>query len=274
MRERDGLRAGRELRQDEDRRLDPRGAEPEPFLDQRDAGPRGAGLDRGSGHLHVAVAVAVRLHHRHQLGGLGLEDAGVVADRVQIDLDPGGPIPLGHSPSTCATASGTRSSTSPATRSFAEVPAREEPGQPVEVGGGGGRLRRRDPPREEPADHPGEDVAGPGRREGRRSGHVDEQPPARLGDHGSTPFQEGDGARLLRQRPDVRGAVGVEVARLHAGEPRELADVRREDGLGLTVLQRRAVAGERVQAVRVEDERDGRAPHRVADERHRLPRSS
>ena len=53
-------------------------AEPQSLLDQRDAEPGGAGLDRGPGHRDVAVAVAVRLHDRHQLSGLGLEDAGVV----------------------------------------------------------------------------------------------------------------------------------------------------------------------------------------------------
>ena len=41
-----GLRARRELRQHEDRRLDPGGAELETLLDQRDAAPRRAALER------------------------------------------------------------------------------------------------------------------------------------------------------------------------------------------------------------------------------------
>ncbi len=65
--ERHGLGAGRELRQHQDRRLDPRVAQPEPFLDERDADPRGAGLERGARHRDVAVPVRVGLHHRHQL---------------------------------------------------------------------------------------------------------------------------------------------------------------------------------------------------------------
>ena len=60
------------------------------FLDEGHPAPRGAGLDRSAGDLFVAVPVAVRLHHRHQLGGLGLQDAGVVFDRLQVHLDPRG----------------------------------------------------------------------------------------------------------------------------------------------------------------------------------------
>jgi hypothetical protein len=54
----------------------------------------------------------------------------------------------------------------------------------------------------------------------------------------------------------VSGAIGVEVVSLHAGQSAELADVRREDGLGRTVPERRPVGRERVQTVGVEDEGD------------------
>ena len=233
--------------------------------------PRGAGLDRGPRHLHVAVAVAVRLHDRHQLGAVGFEDAGVVADRVEVDVDPGGSEPLGHPPSTCATASGMRSSTSPATRPSPRSRPASIPASPWRYARGRGGLRRRDPSGEQPADHAGQHVARAGRREDRRPGHVDEQPPVRLGDHRPAALQERDGVRLGRRAPHVRGTIRVEVARLHAGEPRELADVRREHRLGLAVAEGGSVACERVQPVGIEHEGDGRARGRA---RGRTPPSA
>ena len=73
-----------------------------------------------------------------------------------------------------------------------------------------------------------------------RPGHVDEQPPVRARRSRCDSPSAGRPRRVwLGQRPHVRGPVRIEVARLHAGEPRELADVRREHGLGLPIAERR-----------------------------------
>ncbi len=53
---------------------DPRHAEPEALLDERNPQPRRAGLERGTGHRDLAVPVRVRLHDGHQLGAVRLED--------------------------------------------------------------------------------------------------------------------------------------------------------------------------------------------------------
>ncbi len=119
------------------------------------------------------MPVAVGLHHRHELGALGLQHADVVADRVEVDLDPRG------------TAAALTRPPGSGSRPRARVARRRRRASPRPTTGrrgsrrGRGRTRRRtphppvEPAREQPADHPGQHVARPGGGEDRSARGVD-----------------------------------------------------------------------------------------------------
>ncbi len=93
VRDHRGAASRRRLGQDQDRRVDPRLAQRDAFLDQRDAEPGRAGFERGARDRHRAVAVPVGLHHREHLRrGRDRDQRGdVVAHRAEVDLHPGRP---------------------------------------------------------------------------------------------------------------------------------------------------------------------------------------
>src|SRR5918996_3215323 len=133
------LRAGGELAEHQDRRVDLGLAEAQALLDHGHAEPRGPRLQGRPGHRDVAVPVPVRLHHGHELGEGRLEGPDVVTDGLKVHLGHGGPERPGHEPSvTRRTASGTARATSPATvpspvRSPARRPARPWTKAPTEA---------------------------------------------------------------------------------------------------------------------------------------------
>ena len=173
------LRAGRELGQDQDRRLDPALAQPEPLLDERDPEPRRAGLERRPRDLGVAVPVPVGLDDRHQLGPGGPEQPDVVRDRVEVDLGDRGTVPR-HPPTTSRIAvrdafehvGGRRC---PTPRSSPGEVARRAPWTNAAAEP---RIERRAAPREQRGDHPGEHVARAAGREERTAGRVDPDRPS------------------------------------------------------------------------------------------------
>src|SRR5206468_13015649 len=105
----------RDLGQDEDRRFDPSDAESEPLLDERDPEPGGSGLHRRMRDRDVPVAVRIGLHDGHQLDTVGLEGANVVTDRVEVYRHPRRTEAAHACLRTSSPASGSRSTTSPAT---------------------------------------------------------------------------------------------------------------------------------------------------------------
>ena len=127
---------------------------------------------------------------------------------------------------------------------------------------GGERL---DAAREQAAGRAGQDVAGP-----RGRGAVEPVGFTRAVPPGSTttvrvPFTSAT-ARLLGEAPRVRETVHRE---LTPEEASQLALVGGQDRIGLAIGERRRVGLERVQRVGVDDERRGRGPHHLADERRR-----
>ena len=93
-RERRGLGPGRELRQHQDRALDPRIAQPEPLLDERDAEPRRRpprARRRATATSPCPYASAFTTAISSAPSGFSI--AHVVADRVEVHLDPRGTQP-------------------------------------------------------------------------------------------------------------------------------------------------------------------------------------
>ena len=176
-----------------------------------------------------AVPVAVGLHHGHEIGAIGPERPDVVADRVEIDLDPGGsdPAPARRS---CARAPGAphRGSGRRCRRPGCprQRPAREHPGDPVEIGAGRGRVGGLEPAREEPADHAGEHVAGARGGQHRDPVGLIDARPSGVGDMVGCPSTARPlGASAASSRTAAE-AIGRRAPRVHAGQPPELSDVR------------------------------------------------
>ncbi len=85
------------LRQHEDRRVDPRLPQLDPFLHERDTQSGRARLDRGSRNWRGPVTVTVGLDHREQCRGRAgcPQRAHIGAHSFEIDLGPDRPVP-GH----------------------------------------------------------------------------------------------------------------------------------------------------------------------------------
>ena len=167
-----GLGAGRELRQHQDRRVDPRVAQAEPFLDEGDADPRGAGLERGARHRDVAVSVRVGLHHRHQRPPRRASTSARCDGRR-----PGRPRP---------TSAGAGSRVLPhaihglrhvagdvgGERPLPRRPARGDAGEAVHVRARGRGVDGRHSPGEQPADDPRQHISRPGGGQDRAAGRI------------------------------------------------------------------------------------------------------
>src|SRR5207244_12633191 len=118
MRQQDGLGPVRSLGEHQDGRLDPCQAEPEALLDERNAEPGRARVERGTRDRDVTVPVGVGLDDGHHFDPRRREGPDVVTDPIEIDLDPRRAEPrLAHRGYALAVsiASGRRSATSPAT---------------------------------------------------------------------------------------------------------------------------------------------------------------
>ena len=90
-------------------------------------------------------------------------------------------------------------------------------------------VDRREPAREQRADHPGKHVAGTGGRQLRHGRLDDAQRLPGEGDQRVRPLQQDAGARQRRRRLDAREAVGVDLPALDAEQPGELSGVWREN---------------------------------------------
>ena len=241
----------------------------EPLLDQRDAEPRGAGLERGARDRDVAVPVGVRPSRRPSArarrASARARCARIASRSTSTRV---GRKRRGHAIAPhVATASGIAAATSPASVPSPRAPAGEPPGQAVQVGAGRAASSGHEPAREQPADHAGEHVARARRREHRAAGRVDRALRRRRGHDASGCPSAG------RRRRRPRRARG----RARGGRPRALArptPVRRANSPACGVStasalrsgELRGSPGERVQPVGVDDDRHGRGADQVADE--------
>src|SRR5579883_229480 len=136
------------------------------------------------------------------------------------------------------------------------------PGAAVPEGRFTRRIDRGEPLGEERRDHPGEDVAGPGRRERRVSAGVDvDQRP--VVDQRHVALQERRDPVLRDEGAEALDAL-LFLERAFPVQPGELAGVWREDGA--FAAQQTQILAEMMERARVRDDREIRRAHDAADD--------
>ena len=129
------------------------------------------------------------------------------------------------------------------------------PGGAVEPGRGRPGVRDFEAASDERSDQAREDVPRARRREERSPRRVDDNAAVRRRQESRLSLEEDGAARAAGERPRRRQPVGLYRAGRRAEEARGLPRVRRQKGRRPPARESRKVAGERIETIRVEDDR-------------------